>query len=166
MHQAPKMLLTSVFVQQKLRNLLNLTNINWQLLQNDAEKIIVSLSMSDMIHCLKSVCIRSYSGPYFPVFGLNTKRYGVSFHAVYRLPVADKRLKLSMSLNKKSVTAATPILVSTWNLKEVLTLINNTSSCPEVYLWKAVLKICSKFIGEHPRRSGCIFAAYFQNTFS
>ena len=26
---------------------------------------------------LKSVRIRSCSGPYFPVFGLNTKRYGV-----------------------------------------------------------------------------------------
>ena len=31
------------------------------------------------IHCLKSVYIRSYSGPYFPAFGLNTERYGVSF---------------------------------------------------------------------------------------
>ena len=26
------------------------------------------------LHCLKSVRIRSYSGPYFPVFGLNTER--------------------------------------------------------------------------------------------
>ena len=30
-------------------------------------------------HCVKSVHIRSYSGPYFPAFGLNTERYGVSF---------------------------------------------------------------------------------------
>ena len=29
-------------------------------------------------HCLKSVCIRSFSGPYFPAFGLNTGRYCVS----------------------------------------------------------------------------------------
>ena len=28
-------------------------------------------------HCVKSVRIRSYSGPYFPAFGLNTERYGV-----------------------------------------------------------------------------------------
>ena len=27
----------------------------------------------------KSVRIRSYSGPYFPAFGLNTERYGLSF---------------------------------------------------------------------------------------
>ena len=28
--------------------------------------------------CMKSVRIRSYCGPYFPAFGLNTKRYSVS----------------------------------------------------------------------------------------
>ena len=28
-------------------------------------------------HCVKSVRIRSYCGPYFPAFGLNTERYGV-----------------------------------------------------------------------------------------
>ena len=27
-------------------------------------------------HCVKSVLIRSYSGPYIPTFGLNTERYG------------------------------------------------------------------------------------------
>ena len=29
------------------------------------------------LHCVKSVSIRSYSGPDFPAFGLNTERYGV-----------------------------------------------------------------------------------------
>ena len=29
------------------------------------------------INYVKSVCIRSYSGPHFPVFGLNTERYRV-----------------------------------------------------------------------------------------
>ena len=29
-------------------------------------------------HCMKSVRIRSYSGPHFPAFGLNTKKYSVS----------------------------------------------------------------------------------------
>ena len=28
-------------------------------------------------HCVKSVRIRSFSGPYFPAFGLNTERYQV-----------------------------------------------------------------------------------------
>ena len=29
------------------------------------------------LHCVKSVTIRSFSGPYFPGFGLNTERYRV-----------------------------------------------------------------------------------------
>ena len=29
-------------------------------------------------HCVKSVRIRSFSGPHFPAFGLNTGKYGVS----------------------------------------------------------------------------------------
>ena len=29
-------------------------------------------------HCVKSVCIRSYSGLHFPAFGLNTEIYSVS----------------------------------------------------------------------------------------
>ena len=60
---------------------------------------------------------------------------------------------------------------------------SSRSSRPEVFCWKGVLKISSKFTGEHPRRSAisikqlywnrtsawmfsCKFAAYFQNTFS
>ena len=31
-----------------------------------------------LLHCVKSVHIQSFSGPYFPTFGLNTERYGVS----------------------------------------------------------------------------------------
>ena len=29
-------------------------------------------------HYVKSICIRSFFGPHFPAFGLNTERYGVS----------------------------------------------------------------------------------------
>ena len=31
-----------------------------------------------LFYCVKSVRIRSYSGPHFPAFGLNTERYGIS----------------------------------------------------------------------------------------
>ena len=31
------------------------------------------------MYCVKSVRIRSYSGPYFPAFELNMERYSVSF---------------------------------------------------------------------------------------
>ena len=44
-------------------------------------------------HCVESVQIRSFSGPYFPVFGLNTGKYGPEktpyldhFHAVKLIP--------------------------------------------------------------------------------
>ena len=30
-----------------------------------------------VLHCVKSVCIRSFSDPYFPAFGLNMERYSV-----------------------------------------------------------------------------------------
>ena len=35
-------------------------------------------SLLDRSHCVKTVRIRSFSGPYFPAFGLNTEKYGVS----------------------------------------------------------------------------------------
>ena len=31
------------------------------------------------VHCVKSVRIRSYSGPYFPAFGLNTDQYNSEY---------------------------------------------------------------------------------------
>ena len=34
-------------------------------------------------HCVKSIRIRSYSGPYFPEFGLNTERYSISPYSVW-----------------------------------------------------------------------------------
>ena len=73
-------------------------------------------------------------------------------------------------------------------LMDNVSLSPNRSSPAEVFLQKVVLKICSKFIAEHPCRSvisidyvfakqlywnhtstwvlSCKFAAYFQNTFS
>ena len=39
--------------------------------------VIVIAVMLIYEHFVKSVCIRSYSGPHFPAFGLNTKRYSV-----------------------------------------------------------------------------------------
>ena len=46
-------------------------------------------------HCVKSVCIWSFYGPYFPTFGLNTERYSVS-HRIqfeYRKMRTRKTLK-------------------------------------------------------------------------
>ena len=35
-------------------------------------------------HCMKSILIWNFSGQYFCVFGLNTKRYGVFLHIQFK----------------------------------------------------------------------------------
>ena len=40
--------------------------------------LFCSSKISSKNHSVKSVRIRSYSGPHFPTFGLNTERYSVS----------------------------------------------------------------------------------------
>ena len=46
---------------------------------NLSENLIARVQCYNKLHCVKSVRIRSYSGPYFfPAFGLNTERCGVS----------------------------------------------------------------------------------------
>ena len=47
-----------------------LSNFNRLLAFQISFSIVISV-----IHCVKSVFILSFSGPYFPAFGLNTKRY-------------------------------------------------------------------------------------------
>ena len=44
-------------------------------------------------HCVKNARIRTYSGPYFPAFGLNTQRYsvsGISPYSVWMLEYTDQ----------------------------------------------------------------------------
>ena len=40
--------------------------------------ILFIWNMMTLLHCVKSVRIRSYSGPHFPAFKMNTERYSVS----------------------------------------------------------------------------------------
>ena len=40
------------------------------------------LPLDNLFHCVRGVRIRSYSGPYFPAFGLNTERYGVRMREI------------------------------------------------------------------------------------
>ena len=46
-------------------------------------------------HCAKSVCIRSYSGPHFPAFGLKTERYEVSL----RIQSKCEKIRTRINLN-------------------------------------------------------------------
>ena len=41
-------------------------------------KVVQINSFFGELHCVKSVRIRSFSGPYFFAFGLNTERYEVN----------------------------------------------------------------------------------------
>ena len=45
---------------------------------NDLDSFAWAITTSLKYHCVKSVLIRSYFGPHFPAFGLNTERYSVS----------------------------------------------------------------------------------------
>ena len=85
---------------------------------DDNTSYIIVDDISDF-HCVKSVCIWSYSGPYFTTFGLNTERYGVSlriqsksgkmqtritpntdtFHAVLIKPLEKASIALFQSFN-------------------------------------------------------------------
>ena len=42
--------------------------------------------------CVKNFCIRSYSGPYFPAFGMNTEKYCVS------LPIQSEFWKIGIRI--------------------------------------------------------------------
>ena len=110
-----------------------------------------------IFHCVKSIRIRRFSDPYFPVFGLNTERSEVSpriqskcrkkqtwktpnmdtFHAVFWPLIWLKR---SSHLREGCTYEAVKKKVQ-WktNLQKQL-------SC-------GVLKIYSRFTGEHPWRS-------------
>ena len=48
-----------------------------------------------LFHCMKTVCVGSYSGPYFPSFGLNIERWGVSrYIQIYFIVVVDKEFSV------------------------------------------------------------------------
>ena len=58
-------------------------------------------------HCVKSVRIRSYSGLYFPAFGLNTKRHSVSL----RIQSECGKTRTRITPNTYTVYAVSSILL-------------------------------------------------------
>ena len=58
-------------------------------------------------HCMKSVRIRSYSGPYFPAFGLNTEKYSVY------LPIQSECGKIQTKKTPNTDTFSA-ILITWW----------------------------------------------------
>ena len=55
-------------------------------------------------HCVESARIRGYSGPYFPTFGMNTERYGVSL----RMQFEFGKIRTKISPNTDTSYAVKP----------------------------------------------------------
>ena len=55
-----------------------MSTIEWNNSNNNKYKILKMKPNDkiDVLHCVKSVRIQSYSGPHFPAFGLITEGYG------------------------------------------------------------------------------------------
>ena len=60
----------------------------------------------------KSVRIRSYSGPYFPAFGLNTKRYFFSLRIIIIIII----IIITFILSKKKVLLSHKYTESNWTI--------------------------------------------------
>ena len=87
-----------------------------------------------MVHCVKSVCIPSFSCPYFPAFGLNTEMYGVS------LRVQSECGKIRTRKTRKTGTFHAMVIVGT--------IVGTYFKRPECSLQ---VKIKSKISSEYPR---------------
>ena len=57
-----------------------ISTIDWNIYFTDGRDSFFKIEM----HCVKSVHIRIFSGPYFPAFELNTERYRVSRKKIQR----------------------------------------------------------------------------------
>ena len=59
--------------------------------QSDTDVALIPwTTYNQYLHCLKSVRIRSHSGPHFPVFGLNRERDRISPYSVRMRENADQ----------------------------------------------------------------------------
>ena len=68
-------ILCTVFLSKKFeQRIQDALQIKYYFLKSWSRKIVEP----NVLHCVKSVRFRSYSGPYFPAFGMNTERYSVS----------------------------------------------------------------------------------------
>ena len=61
-------------------------------------------------HCVKSVRIQSYSGPYFPAFGLNTERYSERYSVSLRIQSECEKIQARITPNTDTFYAVTHIL--------------------------------------------------------
>ena len=67
-------------------------------------------------HCVKSAKYGVFSGPYFPAFGLNTERYGVSPH----IQSESGKIKTRITPNMDTFHAVTGLYINEDFSKETL----------------------------------------------
>ena len=104
----------------------------------------------NFLHCVKSVRIRGFSGPYFPAFGLNTERYSVSL----RIQFECGKIRTRTSPNKDNfhVVLCRSIYVKgvnrqfyfTWSLSFLWFLVLRSSNLKCLVSWKVLY--CSKVL--------------------
>ena len=67
----------SLWMQTSLIEITNFKKYIYLSINVSVFRIVVFVIRNDF-HCMKSVQIRSFSGPYFPLFGLNTEIYSAN----------------------------------------------------------------------------------------
>ena len=78
-------------------------------------------------HCVKSVRIRSFSGPYFPAFGLSTERY-----VVYGIQSECGKIRTRKSPNKDTFHAVkrSSYWLMLFKYFNTFKLLSNSVKCP------------------------------------
>ena len=56
------------------------TGHQWSHSETFTMEHLEALKQMGTLHCVNIVRIQSFSDPYFPAFGINTERYGVTLH--------------------------------------------------------------------------------------
>ena len=82
------------------------------------------------IHCVKSVCIRGYSGPDFRAFGLNAERYSISFCIHFKC--GKMRTKIIPSTD--TFYAVIHLYICVYAYTCIYIYANNINICIHIYL--------------------------------
>ena len=93
----------------------------------------MTIKTLNMQHWGKRVCIRSHSGPHFPVFELNTERYGVCL----LIQPKCRKMRTRIALNTDIFHVVQLKTVSFMNCNKDLNIPVNL--IPDISLWTKIL---------------------------
>ena len=104
--------------------------------------------------CVKSVRIRSFSGPYFPPFGLNTERYSVSFC----IQSECGKIQIRKTPNTDTFRAVYNILLNYSYVKPsgiLYIILSSKSRFPRTDVTVVMMMMMNCFCGMIDRRKAC-----------